>query len=221
MFSALGDRGHRRSGLLLLLDAVKEDRRAVLRSDVGTLAVERRRIVTIPKQVEQAIVVDDGRVELNPHGLGVAGRTGANLLVGWVLDSAAGVADRRCADPFELTKGGFDTPKTAGGERGLLHCEGPRRSDVSLCFKRRAARVQTRWGRVAACRTADLSYNEASGAGALSAPVAQGIEHWFPKPGVGGSIPPGGARRGPLCDEGGRDDGHDQRADDQLAGGAN
>ena len=33
---------------------------------------------------------------------------------------------------------------------------------------------------------------------ASPAPVAQGIEHRFPKPGVGGSNPPGGTSRGEL-----------------------
>ena len=39
------------------------------------------------------------------------------------------------------------------------------------------------------------------------APVAQGIEHWFPEPGVVGSNPAGGTRSFTRAGEGARTDG--------------
>src|SRR4051812_9504624 len=47
----------------LLLGRVEEDRRAVLRADVESLAIPRTRVVLAPEDVEDILVGDDGRVE--------------------------------------------------------------------------------------------------------------------------------------------------------------
>src|SRR5919197_4190908 len=66
----LGLRGER---LLLLLRRVEEDRGAVLAADVRALAVPLSGVVRAPEEVEQLLVGDDRRIELDLHRLGVAG----------------------------------------------------------------------------------------------------------------------------------------------------
>ena len=80
--SAACARVARAGGRRLLLRRGEEDRRAVLGADVGALAVARRRVVGSPEALEQLVVADDGRVEGDLHGLGVAGALAADLAVG-------------------------------------------------------------------------------------------------------------------------------------------
>ena len=83
-------RGARRR---LLLGRVEEDGRAVLRADVGPLAVQLRRVVAVPEDVEQRVVRDHRRVVVHLDDLGVAGRrrVQTSLYVGIVE------ACRRCS----------------------------------------------------------------------------------------------------------------------------
>ena len=78
----------------LLLVRRVEQRRPILRADVGALAVECRRVVVGPEDVEQLLVGDAVGVVLDLDDLGVAGAVGADVLVGGVGEGAAHVADR-------------------------------------------------------------------------------------------------------------------------------
>src|SRR3954468_15573102 len=107
----------RRGGCALLLAVVREDRRPVLAADVPALTVARRRVVTVPERREQLIVGDELRVVLDLHGLRVTGPPAADLLVGRVVDFAAGVADGRAQNAWHRAECGLDAPETAGSER--------------------------------------------------------------------------------------------------------
>ena len=74
---------HRSFGLggsRFLFGAVEEDDRPILRSHVGALAVQCRRIVRLPKRIEQLFVADSIRVELDFHDFGMARSIGADVL---------------------------------------------------------------------------------------------------------------------------------------------
>src|SRR6476620_6627661 len=116
----LGGVTRRLRGLALLLGVV-EDRGAVLRADVPALAVPRRRVVDAPEEREQLLVRHDVGVERDVDRLGVARAPRADLLVGRVLDGAAGVAGHGVAHALDLTERVLDTPETARSERGLHH----------------------------------------------------------------------------------------------------
>ena len=100
---------------------MEENRRAVLIADVRSLSVQRGRIVIIPEDFEQIVIADDLGIEGNLDHFGVAGAIRANVLIGGVIDLAAGIADRRGFDARQTPERGFDAPETARTECGLLH----------------------------------------------------------------------------------------------------
>src|SRR5919108_73496 len=105
---------------LLLLLVVEEDDRAVLVADVPSLAVELRRIVLVPEDVEQLFVSDELRVEGHFDDLGMPGRVRADIFVRRILERATGVTDARPGDAFDLAKRRLDAPEATGAERCLL-----------------------------------------------------------------------------------------------------
>src|SRR5205085_3634555 len=105
---------------LLLLGIVEEDHRAVLVADVPALAVELGRVVLGPEDLEQLLVRDLLRVVGDLDDLRVAGRVGADVLVGRVLERAALVADLCPGYAVELAERGLHAPEAAGAERCLL-----------------------------------------------------------------------------------------------------
>ena len=78
---------------LLLFGVVKENSGTILRADVRALAVESCWVVALPEDRQQLRIRDLGGVELNFDCLGLAGRSGADLLVGRINLGAARVPD--------------------------------------------------------------------------------------------------------------------------------
>src|SRR5207245_10922323 len=85
------------------------------------LAIQRLHVVIHPEHGEEPVVGDTGGIVLDLHDLGVPGAPGADVLVGGVPETAAGVADGRRYDALDLLKSGLDPPEAAGSERRLLH----------------------------------------------------------------------------------------------------
>ena len=83
------DVGDRALGLGLLLGAVIEDDRAVLRADVVALPVLGGRIVDREEHVQQVAELTTFGIEGDLHDLGMAGVAAADLLVGRIVDVAA------------------------------------------------------------------------------------------------------------------------------------
>jgi uncharacterized protein len=100
---------------------MEEDGRAVLVADVRPLPVQRGRVVIIPEDFEQVVIADDLGVEGDLDDFGVAGAIRANVFVGRVVQLPAGIADRCGFNARQTPERGFDTPKTACAECGLLH----------------------------------------------------------------------------------------------------
>ena len=110
----------RRSAVSFVFGAVIEDGRAVLRAGIRPLAIERRRVVDHEEDIEDLAEGDDGGVERHLDDLGVAGRAGADLLVGGVRPDAAGVAGLDLLDAAQPLEDGLDAPETAARQRDNL-----------------------------------------------------------------------------------------------------
>ena len=100
---------------------MEEDGLAILVADVRSLAVQRGRVVIIPEDFEQVVIADDFRIEGDFDHFGVAGAIRANVLIGGVIQLAAGIAYLRGSDARQTPERGFDAPKTACTECSLLH----------------------------------------------------------------------------------------------------
>jgi hypothetical protein len=114
--------GDERLGLFLLVVAVREDRRAVLRAHIRSLPVELGRVVNGEKHLEQVAVADLVGVVLDLDDLGMACVAGTDLSVRRIGHVAAGVAGDSRLDTGELLERGLDTPETAATERRRLGC---------------------------------------------------------------------------------------------------
>src|SRR5260221_705023 len=78
-----------RLGGCLLQRRVEEDRRAVLRPDIGALAVQGRRVMVLPEDVEELLIARSGRIALDLDDLGMAGFVAAQVTISWVYRHAA------------------------------------------------------------------------------------------------------------------------------------
>ena len=112
----------------LLVRAVV-DGRAVLRPDVVALAHALRRVMALPERPQDVVERDLRGVEHDEHGLGVAGRAAADLLVRRVRRVAARVAGCGRVDAVELPEQALGAPKAAEPDDELLHLLGERRRE--------------------------------------------------------------------------------------------
>jgi hypothetical protein len=102
-----------------------EDRRPVLRADVGLLPVELRRIVGDREvHLQQRRVADLLRVVGDLHRFGMAGHAGADQLVASRFLRAAGVAGHRLDHAFDALEDALHAPEAAAGEHRRLHAAG-------------------------------------------------------------------------------------------------
>ena len=69
-----------------------EDRRAVLGSHIGPLAIDRCRVVGFPEKLKKFFVADFGRVERNFDRFSVARFIRADVLVGRVFHGTSGIS---------------------------------------------------------------------------------------------------------------------------------
>lgn len=100
-----------------LLVVVVEDYRAVLRADVGPLAVQRGGVVGAPEYLEQVVEGNDGGVKGNLDGFRMTGRARANLSIGRIFRVAAGIAGYHATHAFDVQKHRLGAPETPGSKR--------------------------------------------------------------------------------------------------------
>src|SRR5438874_13763197 len=79
----------------LLLRRMIKNNGAILCANIGPLAIQRRRIMICPENVEQFAIGNFRRIKFHLHYLGMAGFIRANVFVSWIFLSATGVTDRR------------------------------------------------------------------------------------------------------------------------------
>ena len=112
------DRGG--AGELFLVGREREDRAPVLIAFVRPLTVYGRRVVYLKESLEETLIRDPRRVELDEHGLGVARIVLADPGVRRVARVATRVADRGGRDARDLPECVLHAPKTTCRERGEL-----------------------------------------------------------------------------------------------------
>lgn len=100
---------------------IKNDR-AILRADIGALPIQRRRIMIRPENIENLVVTYLRGIKFHFNDLGVAGRVRANVFVAGIVFCSAGIADRSRGYAFQVAKGFFYAPKTAGPKCRFLGC---------------------------------------------------------------------------------------------------
>src|ERR1700674_5089374 len=106
---------------LLLRGVVEKDRRAVLVTVVGALAVQGRRVVHVPEGIQQLVVRDLCRVVSDLDRLSVTGPARADLLVGRVVPVAARITRNGIDDAGDLVEEVLDPPKASARESCLFH----------------------------------------------------------------------------------------------------
>src|SRR5882672_1533224 len=117
-----------RFGSAPLRVVVDEDRGSVLRADVAELPVFHGRINRVPEVLQQALVRDALRIELDLYRLSVASKAGGNVVIGRIDRFAAGIARGRGDHAVDLVEVRLDAPETSAGESRLRICR-----RVALC----------------------------------------------------------------------------------------
>src|SRR5207302_3444223 len=97
-----------------------KNHRAILRAYIGTLSIQRGRIVVRPKNIEQLLVADSGSIEFHLNNLGVAGLVAANIFVARILFVPACIPYGGRAHAIKLAESLFHAPKTPRPERRFL-----------------------------------------------------------------------------------------------------
>ncbi len=118
--SALFQLVFRGFGGRFLLRRMVKDHGTILLPDIGTLPIQRRRIVVRPENIKQLAVIDLRRIEFYFHHFGVAGFVRANIFIGWIILRSARVSNR-CRDyTVQFSERLFHTPETACAKDCLL-----------------------------------------------------------------------------------------------------
>jgi hypothetical protein len=86
---------------------------AILRACIRALTVERGGIMNGKEDIQQVMIGNDARVEVDLHDFGVPCISVADCPVGWVVDMAASIARLHAMHAFDLVKNSFETPEAS------------------------------------------------------------------------------------------------------------
>src|SRR5258707_4140693 len=101
---------------------MKENRRAVLRAQIRSLAVHLRRVMSLPENVEQLFVTHFCGIERHLHHFRMPGFVRANVFVGRIRRLSPTVSYRCINYSRHALKRGLYAPETPRSEsRYLLH----------------------------------------------------------------------------------------------------
>src|ERR1039457_745851 len=88
----------------------------VLSADVGSLPIERRRVMNLPKHFQQLLERYPRRVVLHLHDFGVSRLATANRSVVGLWNRAGRVSCGRIDDAFDRAKSRFHSPEASGAK---------------------------------------------------------------------------------------------------------
>ena len=94
---------------------------SILCSDISALSIELTRIMHGEKRIQDHIRRNYIRIKSHRYRLGVTSRTGANLLIRWVLEASPGVTRNDIAYSAQNAVGGIQAPETATGNYISFH----------------------------------------------------------------------------------------------------
>lgn len=106
------------SSLFLGLVVIKNDA-AILRANVGTLAIEGGGVVGFPEDLKQLLERDHRGIENDAHDLCVASIAAADVVVGRILCLAARIATDDALHTTKALENGFNTPEAPTAKSGL------------------------------------------------------------------------------------------------------
>lgn len=98
-----------------------ENRRSIIVADVRALPVKLRRVVHPKKLLAERFVTHFIGIEFYQHGLGMSGGMRTDLLVGRVLDMAAGIAGCRLDHARYLVKIKLHAPEASRRKQSFFH----------------------------------------------------------------------------------------------------
>src|SRR5947209_16271343 len=111
--------GFARDGFLF--GRMEENRRAILRAEIGPLAVELRGVVDLPESFQKLFVTQLFRVKRHLHDFGVTGPVGAHVLVRGVCGVPTRVAHNSVCHAGHLPKRRLNSPKTSRAKCSDFH----------------------------------------------------------------------------------------------------
>jgi hypothetical protein len=120
--SALFQLVFRGFGGRFLLGRMIKDHGSILLSGIGTLPIQRRRIVVRPENIKQLVVTNLRRIEFHFHCFGVAGFVRANIFIRRIILCSARVPDRGRDHALKFAESLFHTPETTCAKGGFLRC---------------------------------------------------------------------------------------------------
>ena len=118
--SALFQLVFRGFGSRFLLRRMVKDHGTILLPDIGTLPIQRRRIVIRPENIKQLVVTNLRWIEFHFHDFGVASFVRANIFIRWMILCSARVPNRCRDHAFQFSKGFFHTPETTRAKSGFI-----------------------------------------------------------------------------------------------------
>src|SRR5207245_6193084 len=95
---------------------VRENRRAILRAEVRSLAIYLRRIVHVPERFDKRFVAHFLRIKSYLHNFRVSGLVSADILVRGIFSAAIAITDGRVHNSGNHPKLHFHSPETASGK---------------------------------------------------------------------------------------------------------
>src|SRR5258708_19205408 len=98
-----------------------ENARPILRAEVWALAIQLRRVVIFPKDVQKLIVRHLGRIVVHFHRLGVSGAVRTHVFVGRVPQFPTGITHTSSRYARNLAERGFNSPKTPSRKCSFWH----------------------------------------------------------------------------------------------------
>src|ERR1700747_1355953 len=93
-----------------------EDLGSVLRADVGSLAIQRSRIVAFPENSQELFVGHLRRVVVDLYPFRMPGAARADIFVSRIFQRTARVAYGRGVHTFDMAEGVFHSPEAARRE---------------------------------------------------------------------------------------------------------
>src|SRR6266498_686894 len=94
-----------------------ENDRTVLRSHVGSLAIQRGGIVRFPADGQKILVSNLAGIIGDLDHFGMAGLAGADIFIGWICRLAPGIAACDGLDPVEPLENRSHPPEPSSAER--------------------------------------------------------------------------------------------------------
>lgn len=97
-----------------LFGRMVENHGTILITNIGSLTIQRGRIMIRPEDIKELIVTNDRWIELHLHNFSMPGVVSAHIFVGWIFRRATRVSNGGVRHALYSPEGRFHPPKTTG-----------------------------------------------------------------------------------------------------------